>query len=75
MAQFKYAYYVAPNGSRRFDHVSPKGAPAPHAGIYFCEGCAREVALARGDPLPGDGDHEHANEQGSIRWRLIVAAS
>ena len=73
MARFKYAYLLAASTSSSFDHTSPSGAAAPHAGIYRCQACGREVVADKGVPLPSDGHHEHAASMGPIRWRLAVA--
>jgi hypothetical protein len=73
VAAYKYAYFLVPVINARFDHIYPACARSPHAGIYRCEGCGREVIAPHGEPLPGQKDHDHTPEHGTVRWRLIVA--
>lgn len=75
MALYKYAHYLENLPDARFDPAHPPGAAAPYCGIYKCQGCGREAARKRGDPLPPEDDHQHSLEQGAVLWRLIVAAT
>jgi hypothetical protein len=47
---------------------------AAGSGIYRCMGCGREVASNESEPLPPQNHHQHNQNQGSIRWKLIVYA-
>jgi hypothetical protein len=73
VAAYKYAYFLVAVINARFDHIYPASARSAHAGIYRCEGCGREVIAPHGESLPGQDDHDHAPEHGTVRWRLIVA--
>ena len=42
------------------------------SGIYRCLGCKREVTSNENDPFPPQNHHQHAPEQGKIRWKLNV---
>jgi hypothetical protein len=74
VAQYKYAYLLTSSSNPRFDHIHAPGVAAPYAGIFRCHGCGREVALKRAEQLPPQDDHQHTPSQGTIRWRLAVAA-
>lgn len=50
------------------------GVPAPHAGIYKCEGCSDEIAIASGHILPPQNHYQHPSICRAIRWKLVVAA-
>lgn len=74
MALYKHAEYLTQNDDPIFDEVRGPGQPAPRSGIYRCMGCHREAACNEGEPLPPQNHHQHTQNQGSIRWRLIVYA-
>lgn len=74
MAMYKYAPFVQQNASDLFDQVYKPGAAAFRSGIYYCEGCGREVACEQGSALPHGKHHPHTIQEGTIRWRLIVFA-
>ena len=74
MATYKYAQFIVHNTSAAFDTAYHAGAVTPHSGIYRCEGCGREVISTQSHPLPPQNHHQHAPNQGTIRWRLIVYA-
>jgi len=74
MARYKYPQYVSESSDPMFDSISSPGVPTPHSGIYRCEGCGSEVAANQGNPLPPQNNHQHAPDQGTIRWRLVVYA-
>lgn len=57
-----------------FTEVHRPGEPAPHAGVYYCLGCGREIGTAQGHPLPPQIHHAHSLVQGEIRWQLLVYA-
>lgn len=74
MAFYKYAHYLSKNEHIAFDETHKPGQQVPHSGIYRCEGCGREVASNEGQPFPPQNHHQHSNQEGTIRWRLIVYA-
>lgn len=74
MATYKEVSYLGQNNSTEFDNDHQPGIPAPHAGIYRCMGCHREIGTAAGHILPPQTHHAHTPQQGAIRWRLIVYA-
>lgn len=74
MATYKYAQFLARVDHDAFDKIHSPGAAAPFSGIYRCEGCGSEVASNESQPLPPQNGHQHGNEHGSIRWRLVVYA-
>ena len=74
MATYKYPVYLQQNDSTAFDMDNGPGVAAPHAGIYRCMGCGREIGIAHGHILPPQTHHQHTPAQGHIRWRLIVYA-
>lgn len=57
-----------------YDTDKPPGHAADFAGIYRCMGCGREIGIAAGHILPPQTHHAHTEQQGAIRWRLIVYA-
>jgi hypothetical protein len=74
MALFKYNQFLKQSQDAAFDTISGPAAVTPHSGIYRCEGCGREIAANKGNPLPPQNHHQHTTAQGAIRWRLIVFA-
>lgn len=74
MALYKDAQYFSQSTDAAFDIVATPGQQTPHSGIYRCEGCGHEVASNAGNPLPPQNHHQHAVEQGAIRWRMIAYA-
>ncbi|CAH0181687.1 protein L [Stenotrophomonas lactitubi] len=42
------------------------------SGIYRCLGCKREITSNQRDPFPPQSHHQHAPQQGAIRWKLNV---
>jgi hypothetical protein len=74
MALYKYADYLAENDDAAFDQINHPATSAPHSGIYRCEGCGWEVASNGGQPLPPQNHHQHTQQQGWIRWRLVTFA-
>ena len=55
-----------------FESLQKPGEPAPHSGIYCCEGCGREIVSESLKPMPPQNHHVHNINQGEVRWRLIV---
>lgn len=74
MASYKYANDVSSNNSDAFDTEHSPGDMANNAGIYKCNGCGWEIAIAKGHTLPPQPHHVHAASQGRVRWRLAVFA-
>jgi hypothetical protein len=73
MAMYKNLEYLGRSDSAAFDTLHAPGAPAPHAGVYRCEVCAKEIGIASGHTLPPQNHHQHP-EKGAVRWRMIVYA-
>lgn len=74
MAWFKYDQFLKKSTGDAYDKVLSPGVAAPHAGIYRCDGCGREIGIADGHILPPQTYHQHTAAEGTIRWRLIVYA-
>ena len=74
MALYKHGQYLQQSQGDAFDYVHNPGVATPHSGIYRCEGCGDEIASNKGQPLPPQNHHQHNEQQGKIRWRLIVAS-
>ena len=74
MALYKNSAYLKTSDSGEFDKHHSPGASTPHSGIYRCEGCAKEIAANKGNPLPPQNHHQHTTAQGTIRWRMIIYA-
>lgn len=72
MALYKNANYLKQSDSKAFDTLLSPGTELVNSGIYRCEGCGKEIAANKGDPLPPQNHHQHTKDQGAIRWRLIV---
>lgn len=74
MAFYKYTEVMHRSSDAAFDRILESGAYAPWPGIYRCEPCGREVAIAAADhALPTENHHQHRPDQGPIRWRLVVS--
>jgi hypothetical protein len=74
MAIYKEDKFLVKGSSTEFDKDHQPGVAAPHAGIYRCMGCHREIGTAEGHILPPQTHHSHTAQQGSIRWRMVVYA-
>ena len=74
MAWYKYADYLKKSTGDAYDQELNPGVEAPHAGVYRCWGCGREIAIAQGHRLPPQNHHQHTTGEGHIRWRLLVYA-
>jgi hypothetical protein len=75
VALYKYPQILTQSQSGAFDQIHDPGGAAPYPGIYRCDGCGREIAIARDNTLPPQDHHQHSLQQGSIRWRLVVSHS
>ncbi len=73
MANYKNSEFLAHSTHKAFDQVHKPGESTPHSGIYRCEGCGENEVSTFGHPLPPQNHHQHAPNQGMVRWRLIVA--
>lgn len=74
MATYKNGGYLTKSSSEEFDKFHGPGNIVPYSGIYRCEGCGREIASNQKDPFPPQNHHQHSQNQGAIRWQLIVFA-
>ena len=71
-ALYKDSTYLEVNNHAAFDTITQVSHPAPHSGIYRCEGCGHMISSTKGNPLPPQNHPQHSPAQGKIRWRLIV---
>lgn len=51
------------------------GDRAPVSGIYRCPGCGKEIAHNEDVSLPSQNHHQHGQDQGKVRWKLIVRSN
>jgi hypothetical protein len=51
------------------------GAVAPVSGIYRCPGCGKEIAHNQDEKLPPQNHHQHSDDRGKVRWRLLVRSN
>jgi hypothetical protein len=75
MARYKYGQFLTHSESAIFDDLYRPGEDVPRSGLYRCEGCGREIAANKDEPLPPQNHHQHTRLQGRIRWRLLVRTS
>lgn len=68
----KYGFFSQIN-SPDFDIIHTPGTPAPYAGIYRCNACRHEIAIADGHVLPPQNHGQHPQSL-PIRWQLVAAA-
>lgn len=73
MANYKYGHYLNQSNHQAFDQIHSPGTQTLYSGIYRCEGCGINEVSTYSHPLPPQNHHQHTSEQGTIRWRLIVA--
>jgi len=74
MALYKYAQYLKQDQHTEFDATYGPGQDCLNSGIYRCEGCGKEIASNKDNPFPPQNHHQHNQNQGSIRWKMIVFA-
>ena len=74
MAIYKHAGNLVQSNDSAFDTLHHPGYKAPHSGVYRCTGCGWEVTSEKGNPLPPQNHHQHANRQ-PILWKMIVYAN
>ena len=72
MALYKYSNFLRQTDDPAFDRISEPGSFAPNPGIYQCEVCGLEIAIAAQHSLPPQNHHQHPQYQ-PIRWRLVVS--
>lgn len=73
MALYKYGNLLAQSTHANFDAERKPGDIVPDSGIYRCVNCGDEIAANKGNPLPPQNHHQHA--QGSpIKWKLLVCS-
>jgi len=73
MALYKYNQFLEKSEHEAFDQLQVPGSAAPYPGIYRCEVCGHEIAIAGGHTLPQQNHHQHSPGQEPIRWRLEVS--
>jgi len=74
MAQYKYSRFLQQNDHSAYDAKHEPGSNANDAGIYRCDACGDEIAIAKGHTLPPQNHHQHSPGLGPIRWQLAVFA-
>ena len=73
MAYYKHHQFFHVSNASDFDRTNSPGVTTPYSGMYYCDGCGREIVSEKNKPLPPQNHHQHTQAQGSIRWRLIAA--
>jgi hypothetical protein len=71
---FRRSNDVEVSTSSAFDKEYKPGEASSHSGIYRCRGCGCEIIAEAFEPLPLENHPKHSPAQGTIRWRLAVAA-
>ena len=74
MTLFRRSNDVEVSISPEFDKEYKPGEIPNHPGIYRCGGCGCEIVVEAFKPLPLENHPRHSPAQGTIRWRLAVAA-
>ncbi|MDJ0388693.1 hypothetical protein QMO56_11270 [Roseomonas sp. E05] len=72
MAWYKDASKLSQNHHANFDKIWKPGETPPDNGIYQCQGCGDEIASNKGVQLPSQNHRQHSQDQGAIRWKMIV---
>jgi hypothetical protein len=73
MALYKYEVCVAKSDDVAFDTLLEPGSAATWPGVYRCQACWHEIAIAHGHALPSQNHHQHTQGLGRIQWRLVVS--
>lgn len=73
VALFKFPQFLTQSTDAAFDKVFDPDVVTPHAGIYRCDGCGRELTCLGGQSLPPPDHHGHTPQQGPVKWRLVVS--
>jgi hypothetical protein len=71
---FRRSNDVEVSMSPEFDQEYGPGETPFHTGIYRCKGCGCEIVAEASKPFPAEQHPRHSPAQGTIRWRLAVAA-
>jgi hypothetical protein len=74
MTLFRRSNDIEVSISPEFDKEYKPGETPVHSGIYRCRTCGCEIVAQASKPLPLEGHPTHSPGQGTIRWRLAVAA-
>ena len=74
MTLFKRSNDIEVSVSPEFDKRYEPGETPSRAGIYRCAGCGCEAIADSSKALPLHEHSRHLLAQGSIQWRLAVAA-
>jgi hypothetical protein len=74
MALYKYSTHLTQSPHDTFDAAEAPGTVVNNSGIYRCTGCGDECACNKGNPLPPQNNHQHAQRDVPIRWQLLVCA-
>jgi hypothetical protein len=72
MVLYKYLTHLEPASSDEFDKSYHPGERVNWSGIYRCIVCGQEIMQSNQNPLPSETHHEHAADQGSPTWMLVV---
>ena len=72
MATYEYQQFLEHLPNDAFRSIHNPGSQAPYGGIYRCEACGHEIAIATHHHLPPQNHGQHPSGQ-PIHWRLIVA--
>jgi hypothetical protein len=71
---FRRSNDIEVSTSSAFDKEYKPGEAPDHPGIYRCRGCGCEIVATAYKPFPSENHPKHSPAQGTIRWRLAVAA-
>jgi hypothetical protein len=74
MAQYKHGKFLTQNDHAEFDAKHKPGTVMSNSGIYRCANCGDEIAANKGNPLPPQNHHQHADRSKPIEWQLLVFA-
>jgi hypothetical protein len=73
LAMYKNKDFIKLSSDPAFDVIHGAGTSASNPGIYRCQGCGHEIAIAMSHTLPPQNHHKHTSAQGSVRWQLTVS--
>jgi hypothetical protein len=73
MALYKYITLMMQSNDSAFDQLNEPSTAAPWPGIYRCQTCGHELAIAQGHTLPPQNHHHHQSGVGRIQWRLVIS--
>lgn len=72
MALYKNGNALVHTQDASFDKTYAPGSTPDHSGIYKCTGCGHEIVAEASRSFPPQNHHQHAANQGDIRWQLLV---